>query len=834
MRMRQRVGRAATGLVLCLTAAGVAQGQGCGTKQLRVLVQDTAGKPVTGATVAIGTEPATKQATSHVTSEQGIAEFRNLACGAQTASAAKTGFQDLRESFDLSEKSSAELRLTLAEAPVVRDSVEVHDTTPTMEQSASPTQQLKLDEVKNLPSRPANVADTLPLVPGIVRSADGEIKIDGEGEHRSAFTVNSADVTDPATGKFGLTVPIDGVETVDVLNTPFLAQYGNFTAGVVAVETRRGSDSLHAELNDPFPDFRWRSWHMRGIRDATPRFLFSGPLLHQRLYFLTAVQYEVSKTPERTLPFPFNESKRESINGLAQFDYVVSAKHTLTGTLHFTPQHINFVNLDYFNPEPVTPNYAQRNYVAILSDRLGVGEGTIESTFTAQRFDATIGSQGTQEMFLTPAGNYGNYFSTQHRESGRTGWIETWSPARLVGFGSHYLKFGTAATLLTNNGQLWERPINILSTTGQLLRRIDFLGGRPYDVSDSEVALFAQDQWSITSRLAANLGGRIEKQGVAHSLRLAPRTGLSWTPFSSGRTVIRGGYGIFYDRVPLSVYAFGSNPQRVVTDYATDGSVIVGPIDTLNVFGAPGTNSILVHNQRVPGSFAPQSAIWNAQVEQRFSNWFRLRAGYSNSRSAGLVVVEPDEAANDQTMLRGGGRSIYRQAEITGRFEWKHGQQMFLSYTRSRAEGQLNDFSGFLGNFPSPLIRTDLYTNLPGDLPNRFLAWGRVNLPWGLQLMPIMEFRDGFAYARVNALGDYVGTPFSRYNRFPDFFSADGRMLKDFKVNPKYTLRLSVSGFNLSNHFNALSVHANSADPQYGVFFGNYKVRYRADFDILF
>jgi hypothetical protein len=200
----------------------------------------------------------------------------------------------------------------------------------------------------------------------------------------------------------------------------------------------------------------------------------------------------------------------------------------------------------------------------------------------------------------------------------------------------------------------------------------------------------------------------------------------------------------------------------------------------------------------------------------------------------GLVVLEPDEAVNDQTMLRGGGRSVYRQAEITGRFQWNHGQQMFLSYTRSRAEGHLNDFSGFLGNFPAPLIRSDLYANLPGDLPNRFLAWGRVNLPWGLQLLPIMEFRDGFAYARVNALGDYVGTPFSRQDRFPAFFSADGRMLKDIKVNPKYTLRFSVSGFNLSNHFNALSVHANSADPQYGIFFGNYKVRYRADFDVLF
>jgi hypothetical protein len=58
--------------------------------------------------------------------------------------------------------------------------------------------------------------------------------------------------------------------------------------------------------------------------------------------------------------------------------------------------------------------------------------------------------------------------------------------------------------------------------------------------------------------------------------------------------------------------------------------------------------------------------------------------------------------------------------------------------------------------------------------------------------------------------------------------------LKDFKVNPKYALRLSVTGFNLSNHFNALGVHANVADPQFGVFFGNYHRRYRGDFEVIF
>ena len=83
--------------------------------------------------------------------------------------------------------------------------------------------------------------------------------------------VNQTDITDPATGKFGQSVPVDSIETVNVLNTPFLAQYGRFTQSVVAVETKRGGEKWHAELNDPFPDFRIRSYHMRGIRDVRPR-----------------------------------------------------------------------------------------------------------------------------------------------------------------------------------------------------------------------------------------------------------------------------------------------------------------------------------------------------------------------------------------------------------------------------------------------------------------------------------------------------------------------------------------------------------------------------------
>ena len=84
----------------------------------------------------------------------------------------------------------------------------------------------------------------------------------------------------------------------------------------------------------------------------------------------------------------------------------------------------------------------------------------------------------------------------------------------------------------------------------------------------------------------------------------------------------------------------------------------------------------------------------------------------------------------------------------------------------------------------------------------------------------------------VHAAQNYVGVPNS--SRFPSFFSLDAHITKDFRITDKYTGRFGVSGSNLTDHFNPISVHANTGDPAYGVFFGEYRRRYTADFDVLF
>jgi hypothetical protein len=559
-------------------------------------------------------------------------------------------------------------------------------------------------------------------------------------------------------------------------------------------------------------------------------------LIRDRLYFITALNYSLDKVPSRTLGFPYNESKQESINSFTQFDYILSPRQILTAGIHLSPQHTNFVNPDYFNPQPVTPSYAQRNYIGRIAHNYGILGGTLDTSFSLQRFGAGVGAQGGAEMILTPQGNTGNYFGRQTRDAERREWLEIWSPAPIGLFGTHLLKIGTSLTWSSDVGQFTYLPVEIHDTAGLLLRRIDFVNGLPYNRHDLEFTAYGQDHWALNSKFAIDYGLRLEHQRLASSLRIAPRAGAAWTPFRGERTVFRAGYGEFYDHIPLDVYTFSRYPERTITDYAADGSIISNT-PYVNVIGSiTGPRTFLVGGKRVAGSFTPRGNTRSFQIEHSFSRFLRVRALFTDNRSVGLITVESDVLGDlHEVVLNGNGSSHYRQAEFTGKLAWSEGQQLVFSYARSRARGSLNIFDAYLGNFPIPLIHPDTYSNLPGDVPNRFLAWGRVNTRfWGVAVLPIIEYRSGFPYAVFDAAENYVGVPYGDQSRFTEFFSADARLSKDFKVNSKYSLRLSLTAFNLTNHFNALAVHDNIADSQYGIFFGNWHRRYRFDFEVLF
>jgi hypothetical protein len=800
-----------------------------------MMVHDEAGKPVSNVEAHVKRNGV--EVRMAVTNEQGEIVFPGLSADEYELTISKAGFESLSQSVVIDPQRTAEIEFTLIPKLERADRVEVQASASVeVEQTSSTATNLNPQDVKSLPSRPATVTDTLPLVPGVVRASDGEIKMEGSGEQRSALVVNSTDVTDPTTGRFGLSVPVDSVESIDVYKTPFLAEYGRFTSGVVSVETRRGGEKWHFELNDPFPGVRIFSWHLRGLRDSTPRVAFGGPLLKNRLYFHEGLQYALYKTPVRTLPFPSNISKSESVNSFSQFDYIFSATHFLTGTYHLAPQHTNFVNLGFFSPQPVTPTFRASSNAYSLADHLALGQNLLTSTVSAQFFDASTGAQGTATMVLTPGGDQGNYYLTRKQDASRVEWLEALVRSIPTPTGTHTLKFGTTVARTDNNGDLSARSVIIQDAAGQRLKQIDFTAGRPFHRTDIESGVFGQDHWTVLRNLAFDFGVRMESQNLSHTLRLAPRVGVAWKPFKTDGTVVRGGYGIYYDRIPLSVYSFGSYPEQIITSYGPAGNIIDGPRLFLNLTEAvSGRRFLFVKAGTNPGNFAPYSTAWQIEAEHAFSPKVRVRLNYLVNDSGGIVVLNPEVIQRKNALvLNGNGNSRYRQLEITAALAPRNGQKVFLSYVRSRTQGDLNDFSRYLGDFPSPVVQPNQFSTLPGDLPNRFLAWGFFPLPWQMRVAPIVEYHTGFSYAPVDAARNYVGVPYSDRFRYPSFFSVDARASKDVKINEKYSLRFSLSVLNMTNHFNALDVYANTGDPHYGTFIGNYKPKLGGDFDVLF
>ncbi len=291
--------------------------------------------------------------------------------GLLTLSIHQNGYIPVDRVVDTQSMSGSVFEIKIMRVLQAHETVNVQATTEDItEQTSSPGESIKPQEANESPVRPLTLTDALPLVPGVVLAPNGQTQIEGAGEMHSALVVNSVDSVDPATGRFGLSVPIDVVDSLHVLTSPYLAQYGRFTAGVVTAETRPGGNKWHYDLNDPLPEFRIRSGHVRGLKSATPRISFGGPIVPDRVSFSEGLEFVDNKIPIRTLYFPFNETKITSVNSFTQADFTLTPRQTLTATFHAAPQSIRYANLDFFNPQVVTPNDDTRSYAGAITHRL--------------------------------------------------------------------------------------------------------------------------------------------------------------------------------------------------------------------------------------------------------------------------------------------------------------------------------------------------------------------------------------------------------------------------------------------------------------------------------
>jgi outer membrane receptor protein involved in Fe transport len=174
-----------------------------------------------------------------------------------------------------------------------------------------------------------------------------------------------------------------------------------------------------------------------------------------------------------------------------------------------------------------------------------------------------------------------------------------------------------------------------------------------------EYAAFVQDEWQITPTLTLNLGGRYDYQDVRQPDTLNPdpqllaaglrtdhipidddnyavRLGVAWNPMKDNKTLIRGGYGIFYGRTTGIMYgtAHSNNGINVQTITFTGSQVPTYP----NIFTSIPTGAAIPK----PTIFVFDPNFQNPKVQQAS---FGLEHALSNDIgiSVGYLYVKGED-----------------------------------------------------------------------------------------------------------------------------------------------------------------------------------------------
>jgi outer membrane receptor protein involved in Fe transport len=681
-------------------------------------------------------------ARSAVTDEQGEYKFNNLATGTYTLQIQLNGFKprslNVTVSQGITTLEGIDLELEAVSATVnVADSSAALNTT-----DAAPKAQFKQENLQRLPLANERFQDALPLVPGVVRGPDGLLNVKGARSSQSGALVNSANVTDPATGDFAINLPLEAVQSVEVLTNPYAAEYGQFTGAVTSVQTRSGSDKFHADTQSMFPRFRRRGGHFVGVEAFTPRVTFSGPLMKDKLKFFQSFEYRFVRTPIENLPPLQRDTGLESFDSLSQVDWDINDRNHLTTTLSLFPEKLRYVGLNTFNHQEVTPNFKQRGFLLAVNERRIVNsKAVLESSLSVKQFDADVfHSSGTAPMNLTPDENTGNFFNQQYRRTKRYQALETFSFSPPNFAGAHIMKVGGGLNYLTFDGRNISNTVRILRADGTRSQELNYEGNGKLHRNKTEVLAYFEDKWTVNQHLTLEYGVRYDRDNFASENNISPRLGFAFLPVVDGRTVIRGGAGIFYDQINFNVATFSDLQNRVLTRFGSDGQQVIG---------FPERQYFALTE---PSLRTPRSVNWNIEVDRE---WFRnllVRVGYQQRQARREFVLNPIHYPGQDTILGldNSGSSRYRSLEVTARYKFRELDEFVASYTRSSSQGDLNDFNSYFGNFENPIIQPNEHSRLNWDAPNRFIFWGDFHVKYGITLSPVFDLRTGFPYSFID------------------------------------------------------------------------------------
>jgi hypothetical protein len=760
------------------------------------------------------------------TDAAGNYEFRDVEDGEYILAIKSEGFEPFTARIHVQNGASVVQNISLKLA-VVAEKVEVREQEEPLSTTTTTTPKLSEKQLESLPLAEQNFKQALPLTPGVVRTPDGKLNFNGAGEDQSMLQVNDSKMTDPVTGSFAIPVPLDAVQSVQVVKTPYSAENGGFSGALTEVETVPPPENWKFNVRDLNVSLRGKNDHFVGVARATPRVAFGGPLLSDKVSFSEVFEYDVIRDPVRGLAWPRNEIKRQGFNSYSTLQAILSPKHVLTLTLNAFPERTQFANINPLLPQTASSDYDRNGESASLSDVYSFSSGALfHLGFTYTRFDSNAHGQGDETMLLTPEGYGGNYFNSWTRSAGQLEASPTFQFANWHFLGRHEIKIGADTTRRSFSGSSTSHDVQLLRQDGTLAEQIGFSGQGLLGASVTDGEEFIADHWALNDHLAADLGARVTSQTVGRTAGFAPRFGIAYSPGKDHKTVLRAGTGLFYAGVPLLAADFAGNPTRIVSIYDPTGQIVESETSFQSVFIENGGGPLAMRIRQSPNT-SPRSFVSSAEVDRALWSGAFLKLSYLHSTTSDLFVANPISGVvlpgvvspTGVLGLFSTGKENYSEAEATLTFHPVKESNLNVSYVWSRSRGDLNTLGDLYIPFEEPVIRPNVYGVRPSDVPNRVVVWGTFRLPYSFILGPVMDVHTGFPYSNVDELQNYVGQPNSQ--RFPTFFSVDFQVYRDFRMpilngSGSRKVRIGLYMINLTEHGNYSQIYNNVTSPQFG------------------
>jgi hypothetical protein len=272
-----------------------------------------------------------------------------------------------------------------------------------------------------------------------------------------------------------------------------------------------------------------------------------------------------------------------------------------------------------------------------------------------------------------------------------------------------------------------------------------------------DVGAFVSDDWRVRPNLTLSLGLRFETQTNIHDWRdFAPRIGIAWAPGTrSGKgapkTVIRAGFGIFYDRFGLANTITAQRYDGIVQQQYVISNPDFFPLipRVASVGGIGSASTIEKVSSRLRAPYTMQSALsierqlpFNTTIAVTYANSHGLHQLRSTDINAPLpgTGLFPFRTSSPIFLMESSG--LYNQNQLITNVNSRVNKtvSLFGYYVFNRA---MSNTDG-LGTFPAnPYDYSGDYGQASTDVRHRVSAGGSIELKWNFRLNPLFVLSSG-------------------------------------------------------------------------------------------